>query len=147
MKTNIKARITCLFISKTTIMVNKCEKIYFIYNFSILQTTILFLYFFYFIPFLLFFYSFSFTFFVLILSYMSGTSIPFCRHIWLNFLSSFCTCTLCTPLCTRLEPCLILQYTRSLGNTHVREQYIRMKKLIEPNSIKNKYHIYSLCQH
>ena len=30
MKTNIKARITCLFISKTTIMVNKCEIIYFI---------------------------------------------------------------------------------------------------------------------
>ena len=55
MRTNIKARIACLFISKTTIMVNKREKIYFINNFYFRQTAILFLYFFSFILFLLLF--------------------------------------------------------------------------------------------
>ena len=34
MKSNIKARITCLFISKATIMVNKLETIYFIISIS-----------------------------------------------------------------------------------------------------------------
>ena len=88
MKTNIKATITCLYISKTTIIVNKCEDN--INNFYFQQTVLLFLSFFYFIPkFLLLFSSFfSLTFFILILLYLSRTCIIFCQHIWgeLSFL-------------------------------------------------------------
>ena len=116
MKTNVKARITGLFICKTTIMVNKREKNLLIYNFYFRQTAILFLSF----ALSLSFYSllFSLTFFALILLYLSGMYILFCRHIWaeLSFLfwtflsGTFfqvgeCTYTQCTPppLRTRLQ--------------------------------------------
>ena len=69
-----------LFISKTTIMVNKREK-YILYNFYFRQTAILFLYFFNFISFLLLFSSFIPIFFVLILSYLSGTCTFFFADI------------------------------------------------------------------
>ena len=75
MKTNIKARITGLFICKTTIMVNKCEKIL-LYNFYFRQTAIVILSFMLslsFYSFLLFYL----TFFVLILLYLSGKYILF----------------------------------------------------------------------
>ena len=66
---------------KTTIMVNKRDK-NLLYYFYFRQTAILFLYSFNFTPFLLHFSSFS-LFFVLILSYLSGTcTFFFCRHIW-----------------------------------------------------------------
>ena len=63
-----------LFMFKTTIMVNKRKK-NLLYNFDFRQTAILILYFFNFNPFLLLFSSFFPTFFVLILSYLSGTCI------------------------------------------------------------------------
>ena len=107
-----------LFISKTTIMLNKCEK-NLLYNFYFRQTDILFLSFFLSFILSLSFYSFllfSPTFFVLILSYLSGTcTFFFCRHMWAElsllfwtFLSGTfsqggCTCTQCTPLRTRLR--------------------------------------------
>ena len=70
-------------------MVNKREK-NLLYNFYFLQTAILFLYFLNFIPFLLLFSSFFPTFFVLILSYLSGTRTFFLADIsGRNFLSSF----------------------------------------------------------
>ena len=115
MKTSIKARITWLFISKTTIMVNKRE-IIILHNFYFRRTAIVFLYFFNFIPFLLLIFFFLPIFFVLILSYLSGTCTLFWRHIWAEitllfwtFLSGTffqvgggggCTCTQCTP-CVR----------------------------------------------
>ena len=81
---NIKARIACLFISKTTIMVNKHETIYFIIFVSDKRLSS------FFISSIL---SFSFTcvfFFVLILSYQSGTCTFFFADIsGRNFLSSF----------------------------------------------------------
>ena len=112
MNKNIKARITGLFICKTLIMVNKREK-NLLYNFFFRQTAIFILSF----VLSLSFYSFllfSLTFFVLILLYLSGTYILFCRHIWaeLSFLfwkflsgtffsgggvGGGCTCTQCIP--------------------------------------------------
>ena len=78
-----------LFISKTTIMVNKHEK-NLLYNFYFRQTAILFFYFFNFNPFLSLLSSFFPTFFVLILSYLSGTCIiVFADISGRNFLSSF----------------------------------------------------------
>ena len=77
MKTNIKARITCLFISKTTIMINKREIIYFIISISS-----------FFISLIL---SFSFTYIFLFFPYLfrfnfvvseQNVHILFCRHIW-----------------------------------------------------------------
>ena len=70
-------------------MVNKREK-YILYNFYFRQTAILFLYFFNFISFLLLFSSFIPIFFVLILSYLSGTCTFFFADIsGRNFFSSF----------------------------------------------------------
>ena len=78
-----------LFIFKTTIMVNKREKIYCIISISDKRLSSFF-FFFNFIPFLLLFSSFFPIFFVLILSYLSGTCTFFFANIfgW-NFLSSF----------------------------------------------------------
>ena len=118
MKTNIKARITCLFISKTTIMV-----IIFPTNSYRLSL------FLNFIPFLLFIssffpYLFRFNFVVS----EQNVHIPFCRPIWaeLSFLfwtflsgtffqAGGCTCTQCTPPPAyapglRLLKKLIIQY-------------------------------------
>ena len=105
-----------LFISKTTIMVNRREK-NLLYNFYFRQTAILFLYFFNFIPFLFFVFS---TFFVLILSYLcerahsllptylGGIFSPLLDISERNFFPRWggggCTCTQCTPpLRTRLN--------------------------------------------
>ena len=89
MKTNIKARITCLFISKTTILVNKRETIYFIISISDKQL----LSFFISLILSLFFYLYLLffpTFFVLILSYLSGTCTFFFDDIsGRNFLPSW----------------------------------------------------------
>ena len=85
MKTNIKARITCLFISKTTIMVNKCETIYFIIS-NFRQTAFVFLSLFNFIPLLLLissFFPYLFRFnFVIFEWNVHILDILFCRHIW-----------------------------------------------------------------
>ena len=71
-------------------MVNKREKICWVYNFYFRQTAILFLYFLNLIPFLLLFSSFFPTFFVLILSYLSETRTFFLADIsGRNFPSSF----------------------------------------------------------
>ena len=66
MKTNTKARITCLFISKTTIMVNKRETTYFIISISDKQLSS----FFFSLILSLFFY--LYLLFVLVLSNLSG---------------------------------------------------------------------------
>ena len=86
MKTNIKARVTCLV---TLIMVNKCEKFYFIAYISDKLLSSFFL--FYFIPFHILFFSFFLSFFDLNLSYSSRMRILFCLHIWaeLSFLFNF----------------------------------------------------------
>ena len=115
MKTNIKARITCLFISKTTIMVNKREIIYFIISVSHKRLSSFFISLILFLFFLLISSSFP-TFFVLTLPYLSGTCTFFFADIsGQNFLASWtflsetffprgwgCTCTQCTHLRTRL---------------------------------------------
>ena len=81
MKRNIKARITCLFISKITIMVNKRETIYFIISIfdkrlsSFFISLILSLFFH---LYLLFSLPFSFNFVVS----ERNVHILFCRHIW-----------------------------------------------------------------
>ena len=113
MKTNIKARITCLFISKTTIIINKREIIYFIISISSFLISLIlsssFTYIFLFFPYL-----FRFNFVVS----EQNVHILFCRHIWaeLSLLSwTFLSgtffpsggggvraCTQCTPLRTRL---------------------------------------------
>ena len=116
MKTNIKARITGLFICKTTIMVNKREN-NLLYNSYFRETAILILSFILSLSFY-YFLLFSLTFFVLISSYLSGKYILFCRHNWaeLSFLfwtflsgtifssGGGCTSTQCIPpLRTRLK--------------------------------------------
>ena len=77
MKTNIKARITCLFISKTTIIINKREIIYFIISISSFLISLIlsssFTYIFLFFPYL-----FRFNFVVS----EQNVHILFCRHIW-----------------------------------------------------------------
>ena len=99
MKTNIKARITCLFISKTTINL--------LYNFYFRQTAILFLSLSYFTPFLLNFpsffpYLFRFNFVVsernvksFLPTYLGGTFFPLLSVSERNFFSGGagrCTC-------------------------------------------------------
>ena len=93
MKTNIKARIACLFISKTTIMVNKRETIYFIISISDKRPSSFFIslilsLFFY--LYLLFFptgYLFRFNFVVS----ERNVHIHFCRHIWVELSLLFWT--------------------------------------------------------
>ena len=117
-KANTKARITWLFISKTTIMVNKRETVYFVICISDkrLSSFLIFLILsFFFYLYLLFFC----TFFVLVLSYCIWTESTERAH---SFLTTYlggtfslldisernifpgwgCTCTQCTPLRTRL---------------------------------------------
>ena len=109
MKINIKARITCLFISKTTIMVINVEKIYFVISISDKRLSSLLIYFilsFFVSSFLFFPYLFRFNFVVS----EQNQSILFCLHIWAEpsflfwtFLSGTffrwggCMCTRCTP--------------------------------------------------
>ena len=97
-----------IYFQNNNIMVNKREKIYFIISISDKGLSSFFISF---IPFLLHFSSFLHTFFVLILSYLSGTCISlFCRHIWTVLFFLFwmfltgtflqvrgCTCIQCTP--------------------------------------------------
>ena len=81
MKTSIKARITCLLISRTTIMVNKGEKIYFVISISNKRPSS----FFNFIS-LFFFFPHHIRFNFVISE--RNVHILFCRHIWaeLSFL-------------------------------------------------------------
>ena len=88
MKTKIKARIPCSFISKTTIMVNKRETMYFIISISdkrlssfFVSLNLSFLFYLY----LLFSLPFSFKF----CRIWAERAYFFWRHIWGNFLSSF----------------------------------------------------------
>ena len=81
MKTNIKARITCLFISKTTIMVNKRETIYFIiFIFDKRLSSFLFLKFYPFSFTYIFFFPYLFRFNFVVSE--RNVHIIFCRHIW-----------------------------------------------------------------
>ena len=114
MKRKIKATIACLFICKTTIMVNKREK-KLLCSFFFRQTAILFLAFssfFYFIAFLLLFSSFFH--YLLRFNFVVSERAFFCADLsflfWTFLSGTFiqaggCMCTQCTPCVRACKPC------------------------------------------